>query len=323
MALSAGELIGSSSLMLDALGSVQTRLSDLFESVPDEVNDGYLHIMADRPVRGFALGAESGSFKIAPAVTPQAIDGRQVPHAFWNEEGGTTRLRILNSGSREIRVRVEFSPDPSGFGVPDAAQSIVHEYSVAGKELHELDLKSLEPEVGERQGHLLIETVTDLSDGRTVVPPLVASVDYDAGSLSTKSCVSTVQLAQAREFSILQVAHGDGLEVFQGLAVEVPPYGVLTGPVTGSEQELPVVGLQITVEARDSRGYPTAAASVTIPYGGRFVGLLDDPRLFGPGFEQSGGHLTIRSPLPVSVISFYGGPGFLASAPAVITPDTE
>ncbi|MEJ2079657.1 MAG: hypothetical protein P8Z74_16910 [Acidobacteriota bacterium] len=79
----------------------------------------------------------------------------------------------------------------------------------------------------------------------------------------------------------------------------------------------------MTVEAFDPRGSLTAARQITIPFGGRFVGMLDDPRLFGSGFEQYGGRLGIRSSLAVAALSFYGGPGFLASAPAVIVPTDE
>ncbi len=317
-----GELIDTSDLVLEPLGSIQTHLAALFGSVSAEVSDGYLHISSDRPVRGFALRAESESFAIAPAVSPRALDARRIPQVFWDGEGGATRLKVLNPGSRQVRVRMELFPDPSGFGVVDAAESISQEHLVAPGSLDEFEVKSLEPEAGSLHGHLRIGTDSDLSDGRKVVPPLVASVDYDGGSLHGKSSVSVAELAEGRKVSIIQVAHGDGKGIFQGLAIGVPPYGIWLGSVL-VDPDFPVPGLRVAVSAYDSRGYPTAAAQITIPFGGRFVGVLDDPRLFGSGFEQSGGHLMVSSSVPVSVVSFYGGPGFLASAPAVIVPADE
>ncbi len=311
-----GERIGLRELTLPALGSHWAGMAGLFAPAPSHASNGFLHIISERPVRGFALQADSESFSLVPAVIPRSIDARRIAHVFWDEEGGSTLLHLLNPGPVDARILLELWPDPSGIGVPGAEDSLRTEITVGPGTVQVIDLETFWPERERLEGHLRIEAVADFSPSLTIAPPLVASVEYAGGMSATRSVVSIAELAPARSFTIPQVAQGASEGVFQGLSITVPAY--FSFPSGLSE-----FGLPVTVEAFDSRGYLSAARRITIPYGGRLVGLLDDPRLFGSGFEQNGGRLVIRSSRAVTVLSFYGGTGFLASAPATGTTGEE
>ncbi|MEE8585703.1 MAG: YCF48-related protein, partial [Acidobacteriota bacterium] len=86
-----GALVAEAAVSLSPFGSTLARAEELFG--PAEFEDGFIRLEATRPVRGFALLADSERFAALAARPPLASEDLWAPHSFWNDQGGTTRLR--------------------------------------------------------------------------------------------------------------------------------------------------------------------------------------------------------------------------------------
>ncbi|MEJ2079656.1 MAG: hypothetical protein P8Z74_16905 [Acidobacteriota bacterium] len=175
-----GELIGAKELTLQARGSLWAGMSELFPPAPHDGSEGFLHVVSDRSVRGFALQEGTESFSLVPAVSPRSIDARRIAQVFWDEQGGSTLLNLLNPGPVQSLVRLELWPDPSGIGVAGTEESMAAELTIEPGTMQAIDLRALWPERERIEGHLRIEAVADFSSALRIAPPLVASLEFDS-----------------------------------------------------------------------------------------------------------------------------------------------
>ena len=292
-----GSRLAESEVSLSPFGSIQSTVEELFG--PLEVEDGFIRLDASRPVRGFALLADADRFATQPARPPSASETLWAPQAFWNDQQGTTLLRFLNSGNQTAFASIEFR-DASGQLLETTPLEL------APGQLRVLDLRQLATAASMPSGDGSIEV--HLEGGAAGPFPLPAhvlgDVVYDGGVLKTHSSLPMLDRLEGTT-QFLQVAQSQDLGIFQGLAIFTP----------GPRASL------VLVEAYSQEGEMTAAGIILVRPGQRFVGLLDDPLLFGEGFEQLGGILRVEAfGNPLATIALFGGPRFLSALQGVSPP---
>ena len=285
-----GMPLGESEVALAPFGSIQASLAELFG--PLLVEDGYIRLEASRPVRGFELLADADRFAALPAQPPVLTEQMWAPHFFWNDQGGTSLLRFLNPGSQSVEVSIRMRNNRGAL----LAQSVL---SVPPDHLEVFDVKDHEEIAALESGEGSIEVSLQANSlgPFPVLSPFQASITYDGGVLKTLSSLPLLKQLETQSL-FLQVAHSFPLEIFQGVAILNPTPEFIT----------------VFATAFDSQGEQTGFRFLRLRPRGRFVGLLDDPDLFGEGFEQVGGFLEIRSSrgLFASYVLF-GGPRTLSA----------
>lgn len=281
-----GGVAGEATLELAPLGTRTASLRELFGR--SGLADGYLRLEADRPVRGFELEVADRSFSAAPARAAVWTERLRSPHFFFGPDG-STRVRVVNPLPTAARLRFRIIDDLRGV----LAEPTVE---VGPGGVGEFDLRTLAGVApGEaRQGWLEILADGGDAEGVPLEAALVAVSVYEAagGELRSNLPLSTVGTT---EVAFLQVAQSQALGLFQGLAVVAP---------TGADVDLSVF---------DEQGRRTAQRRMTLQAGERLVGLLNEPAVFGPDFQQSGGILRVEASRPVVAYSLFGGARFLAA----------
>lgn len=313
-----GSLLTETAFSLAPFGSMQATAEELFG--PGLVENAYLRADASRPVRGFALLAGADRFVTLPARTPASTEHLWVPQFFWDDQGGTTQLRLLNTGNAKTYVHAflhKNKPVATTNGRDDAAGEGVEtrqDSPTSTVPSVELEIEPGAVAIIDPADFLDTELLTGgtrwveiQTEGESLGPfpsPafLLGSTTYDGGVLNTRSSLPMVE-DLTTEAVFLQVAQSTPDGIFQGLAIVMPEHAGF-----------------ISVDAYDSHGNLTASKFVLLLPGQRFVGLLDDPELFGEGFEQVGGFLRVNSvggpDRGMAIFALFGGPRFLAALQA-------
>lgn len=287
-----GQTQAVSPITLFGHGSIWTAVSEIFPGLRTE--DGYLRVEADRPLRGFELVAGDQTFETLPAQPIEYARRFWAPHAFFGGGLGRTRLRLLNTGPRDVRVTVRAFDDTVGL----LGEPVV---SLASGELQILDLAELFSEDEARQGWLQIDAETAESTVPTW-PSLIAAVEYQSEDGTMATTLPMVS-QEPKNPTFLQVAQSSNATIFQGLALlqvgATDPIGLLEGG---------------TVLAFDQGGHLLEFA----PFGAatRISGLLNQPMFFGSDFHQEGGHLEIFPERSAIVYTIFGGARFLSAVEA-------
>lgn len=283
-------------LALAPSGSIWATLEEIF-GPGAEIEDGFLRVESDHPVRGFEAIFGPETLLTIAAMSPIESTQLWAPHFAIGSDRLSTALRILNVGAglAEIRLRATFddpaiSPAEGFFAVdPNTVQSV----DLAA--LLGIDVSSLPPDQF-LDGFLELSLASGESAGFPVAAEVVPIIAFDDGSRRNRS--SLPMLAQAEpKILFLQVAQTRRLSPYQGLAILNP----------SDEDTL------VRVQAYKSSGLLSKQKEIFLGPHARVVGLLNGESFFQANFEQTGGHLRIEADSPVYAYSLFGGPGYLAA----------
>ena len=280
-----GAMLGEAPVDLAASGSILATLDQLFgEGL--ELEDGFLRIESDLPVRGFEVVVDADTLITIPAMRGFLTDRLSVPHFTIGSAQLASPIRILNVGPNLATVNVRATFDDPARGSVENFFTIdsnsVETVDLAT--LLDVDLDSLPPNrvLG---GFLELFLDAGFVAGFPVEADCVPIITYSDGLRKTRSSLPMVEGEGEMETLFLQVAQTRRLQPFHGLALFNP-------------REEPV---QVTVQAFNGDGEITAEKVVPI---GNF---------FEANFEQIGGYLKVSSDSPVIAYSLFGGNDYLSA----------
>ena len=264
--------------VIPSSGSLRHTLEGIFgEGL--RVTEGYVRVKAEFPLTGCQFYAGEEHLSAVAAQVPERRPSLVVPHFFVDEDWGTTRIRLLNTGEHRARIAVTaFSDDHSLLGS--------RTFELEPRALHSFDVSEvIDGELGLLTGFLELELTEDLTPGAEVV-----------GTVSF--------LGNRGQFhSLLPLTQAGRLEsVFPQLA-QSPEAGVFTGVVLfnpGPQEAL------VRVEAYDQKGVRTAERLMVLPSRHRIMDLLNSDALFGDRFRQMEGHLSVSSTFPIIAFALVG-----------------
>ncbi|MFB3903581.1 MAG: hypothetical protein ACE15E_09015 [Acidobacteriota bacterium] len=134
-------------------------------------------------------------------------------------------------------------------------------------------------------GHMVIEVLEPGSGGLG----LIGTATFTGPFGKARSALP--MWCQPRTDSLyLHVAQSNADNVFTGLAIMNPNS----------------TAVSVTVRAFANDGHVTSERALQIPPGRRVVDLLTGSRLFGPAFQQVGGHLTVTGNQPIVSFVVFG-----------------
>ncbi|RPI29577.1 MAG: hypothetical protein EHM61_01085 [Acidobacteria bacterium] len=266
-----------------------SRLVALPELLGDASISGehYLELSADIPVNGFQLISDSDTFSSSAGRGEAKSRKLWVPHFVLGNQGEDTQLRLINTEAQAIQTTLKFYNDQGSLiatrqlAVPARGLSAPWLSDILGRATIPADAPFL-------TGYVVLEA----SDaGAEEGIGLLGTVTFTVNQGKAKSTLP--MLDQPREETLyLHVAQSPIHHVFTGLAL----MNAGSGPASAK------------VQIFDPAGKMTGEKTVEVAPGQRMVGLLDDPRLFGPEFQQVGGHMKIVSDRPlVSFVMFADG----------------
>ena len=250
-------------------GSLFAGVQDLLR-LQSPLQEGYLSIESDLPLRGFELISEGDSLAALAAQPSRPAERLLVPHYFVDSQGGSTVLYLLNRHAGAVRLRLRAFDDN---GAEAASQDREMQ---AGTLLVEDLSQFIQPQQSAiASGHLVLE--------------MRPSDEAQAGPVKVLGAVSF----EGQGFrSMLPLVHQGRLESLFLQVAQHPPSGIFTGCAIlnpGTQTAL------VTLRAFDQTGRLSGEGLIEIAPGSRLVGLLDSPGFFGPGFEQLGGRFEISS----------------------------
>ncbi|HSR68949.1 MAG TPA: hypothetical protein VLU25_13510 [Acidobacteriota bacterium] len=282
-----GGQVGSAAFDLQPQGSILATAEELF-GVSD-LEDGYVHIDASLPIRGFELLKVDDNFATMMAQSAVSTPSLVSPHFLIGPDGAGTRLRLVNADDDVfVRVHVDafdgggqkmgggtFDLSPSSVGVHELAD-------IMGIDTSELDRFTL------LQGHLEFELEGSVVGPFTDEAKVVPIISFDGIGKETLSSLP-IPIEGQTETLFLHVAQSDDLNLFTGLAM-----------FNNSGEPA-----QVIVEAFDRSGERTGMKEHLMDSGSRIIGLLDNSTFFG-NFEQIGGYLRITSTQPIIAFALFG-----------------
>ncbi|MEE8586744.1 MAG: DUF11 domain-containing protein [Acidobacteriota bacterium] len=281
---------------LEPSGSVLATLRQLFGEEEGVIEDGFIQVQSDRPLRGFEALIEDETLISLPATRGLLSRKLSVPH-FAIGRTLSTPIRILNVGAGEVTVNLRATFDDSSEGTREA-EFMIPPGQVRTIDLADqlgVDIDSL-PTNRLLQGFLELDLAGGILGPFEAVPDVVPTITFDEEVQKTRSSLPMVSGEGAREILFLQVAHTRRPGgTFQGLAIFNPQ----------------LEAVQVTVQAYRENGEPRVESVVTIGPRSRVVGLLSE--FLGGTFEQTGGYLRLSSDSPVIAYSLFGGPSFLSA----------
>ncbi len=253
----------------------------------------YLRVTSDVPVQGFELMAGARDFSSAAAQKPTPVRTLWIPHFVLGSTGEDTELRLVNPGTQSVDARLRIYND-------QAVLLGTHSVSISG---HGLTIATLSGLLGPNAvpagepfltGHIVVDVVSP-ADGSANV---FGTATFNGTAGRSKSTLPMWR-QPSTDTLYLHVAQSQAQNVFTGLAVMNPNTTAAT----------------VTLRAWDKDGRFTAEKTMRVEAGQRVVDLLNQSRLFGPAFDQVGGHLELSSDQPVvSFVVFGDGGGqFLAA----------
>ena len=292
-----GMELGESPVDLAPSGSIMATLDQLFgEGL--ELEDGFLRIESDSPVRGFEVIIDEDTLITIPAQRGFLTDTLSVPHFAIGPAQLSSPIRILNVGTQLATVEVRATFDDASRG------TVGNFFSIQPNSVQTADLATLlDVDVDSLPPNRVLSGFMDLIlDGGNVAgfpveADVVPIITFNDGLRKTRSSLPMVEGEGERETLFLQVAQTRRQQPFHGLAI----YNTRQEPV------------QVTVQAFNEEGDLTAEKVVPIGPRSRVVGLLNSGNFFESLFEQTGGYLKVSSDSPVIAYSLFGGVDYLSA----------
>jgi hypothetical protein len=285
----AGQVVRTGSLDLAPGASSLTSLVQLV-GPGTYSGDHYLRVTSDVPVQGFELVAGHQDFVSAAAQKSASVQTLWIPHFVLGPAGEDTELRLINPGSQAVEVQLKIYSD-------QAALLGTYPVSISARGMSIADISGLlgrnaiprgEPFL---TGHIVVDVLSPSAS-------LIGTATFSGTGARSRSTLPMWR-APSSDTLYLHVAQSGAQNLFTGLAVMNPNASATS----------------VTVQAWDKDGVATAEKTLRVEAGQRIVDLLNGAKLFGPAFNQIGGHLEVSSDQPVVSFVVFGDAGgqFLAA----------
>ncbi len=280
---SQGQAVQTASLTLAPGASRLAPLTGLL-NLTHPAGDSFIRLTANNPIQGFELLADPNEFWSAAAQQPVPATSLWIPHFVLGLNGEDTELRLINVESQPISARLNVYDDSAtllttrDLSVPAGGLLVDRLSNLVG-------LAAIPSQQPFLTGHMVIQVLTPGAGGLG----LLGTATFTGALGKAKSTLPMWR--QPRTDSLyLQVAQSAAQDVFTGLAIMNPN----STPVS------------VIVRVFDKDGKLTGERTDQIQAGHRVVDLLNGPRLFGPAFQQTGGHLTVTGDQPIVSFVVFG-----------------
>ncbi|MEE8584063.1 MAG: Ig-like domain-containing protein, partial [Acidobacteriota bacterium] len=272
-----GNLKQTAALTLAGSGYISAGLDELFGEAT--LRDGVVIVDSALPLQGFQLLQRPGSLALLPGLAAVPVSKLLAPHFFAGPDGDT-EIRLFNAGGKAAMADIQAYDDSGNL----LGRNVVW---IQPGAVFRADVRSLCGLEGfqEASGYLELDLMS-VSLGEAEV---VGSVTFNGSGGRSQASLPLVREARS-EHLFLHVAQSLKSGLFTGLAMLNPE----------------TVAAQVTVQAFDENGDPTAEARLELPAGTRLIDLLDGERLFGPSFDQERGHFRISSTVPLVAFAMFG-----------------
>ena len=293
-----GNLKQTAALTLAGSGYISAGLDELFGEA--SLRDGVVIVDSALPLQGFQLQQRPGSLASLPGLAAVPVSNLLAPHFFAGPQGDT-EIRLFNAGDKAVMADIQAFDDGRNL----LGQNLVW---IQPGNVFKAGVRSLcgLEESEEVSGYLKLDLMT-VSLRPAEVVGSVTFTGYGGRSLASLPLVREARSEQL----FLHVAQSLDSGLFTGMALLNPE----ASPA------------QVTVQAFDENGAPTAEVRLELQAGTRLIDLLNGERLFGPSFDQVRGHFRISSTVPVVAFAIFGDyqGEFLAAieGQAPIPPSTE
>ena len=256
-------------------GSLQGRVSDFFGFT--DGFQGYIKVLSTVDLSGIAVSAGTEWISTAPTMIPKNARTWTAPHIFADQHEGDTWIQIVNTSLLNAFGDLTIYDDS---GQTVSSRRIF----LPARQLTRMSASELFGGVLNIKGIISGSMVLTLEGN--VPPPEVALVTY----VTPKARTTVPLLSESLDDETFpQLAHSPDGRIFTGLAIFNPS----------------TVAATITVEAYDTSGAKTAETTLQLAPKARMARLLGADELFGSDFDQTGGHIRIRSSHPVfSYVTF-------------------
>jgi len=278
-----GQPIQTASLNLAAGASRLAALTDLL-TVPRLGGDYYVRLNANNSIQGFELLADANEFWSASAQASVPTSGLWIPHFVLGPNGEDTEIRLINVETQPLSARLKIYDDSAtllttkDLTVPAGGMLVDRLSSLLG-------LAAVPPQQPFLTGHMVIDIVAPASVGVS----LLGTATFTGPLGKARSTLPMWRQPQADSL-YLHVAQSSAQDVFTGLAIMNPNS----------------TAVSVIVRAYGKDGMMTGERTLQIEAGQRVVDLLNGSRLFGPAFEQTGGHLTVSGNQPIVSFVVFG-----------------
>ncbi len=272
-----GALIDRVRPTLSPAGAFIGAIDEIFRLKAPAV-DGYVRVLSSIPVQGYGFVASENALTAASGRPPAAIHRLVAPHFFVDSEGGTTTLRILNPGSKEVRATARVRDNLGG----EVASVPIR---LAPGSLSVID-------AGEILGRFrtLVSGSFELEAENDEAPELLATLSFAGPEGRSLTSVPVMHDAGYTDVVFPQVAQTADGRIFTGLAVYNPS----------------ATAVEVQVEAFDEHGNLTATTSFELGPYARRTDILATETFFGPQFQQVKGHLRVKATRGVAAYAIFG-----------------
>jgi len=278
----AGSVVRSGNLDLAPGASNLASLSTLL-GIGNTDGEHYLRVTSDVPVQGFELMTSPDDFSSAGGQSRMPAQTLWIPHYLLGRNGEDTELRLINPGNEAVDLTL-WIYDHNALLVDTHSLSITGRGLAVARLSDVLGVGAVPSQELYLTGHIVVEV-----DSTGVPASLLGSATFSGPNAKAQSTLPMWRAPQT-ETVYLQVAQSTAAELFTGLAVMNP-------------NNTPV---SVTVRAWDKDGRQSGEKTIRVAPGERIVDLLGGPALFGPSFEQIGGHLKVSSDQPVVSFVVFG-----------------
>jgi hypothetical protein len=283
-----GKTIAQALMAVVAHGCIARSVGQIFP--PSSVaSAGYLKVVSPQELTGCLVHSDEESFLALPAVPAAQVQRLFAPHFYVPAQGGGTELRLINTGTSTVSVRVRAFKDGHEL-LGEASHDIAAEtiwVADLGALMH-LPVESL-AEGEAYSGYLEL----DIRAGMLWQPGWVVGAIVFSGNNRRFAAALPLIEQGYRETLIPHVAQSSAFHVFTGLAV----------------LNVGVEAAAVTVQAVDPAGEESGRRDFSLQPGERAVDLLNGPVFFGPEFSQNGGYLRVSSTQPLVSFALFGDSG--------------
>jgi hypothetical protein len=282
-----GSAVAEAEYHLPVLGSLQVSLQSLVEEPAAMEEAGYLQLDSALPIRGFVVSVNESSIVTVAGQASRRTDRIVAPHFFFSEPEGNTHVQLINTGLGSATVEI-VAYDDEADRVGSASIEMGPGELFAG-DLDEL-LGRNRPRELTVTGYLEVRgEARGLSALYGQRPSLLGQVVFSGLGGRAVACLPMI-VEGRRETALLHVAESPELEIFMGLSI-----------LNMSDESAAV-----SLEVFDQNGQETAHRTISLAARKRVIDLLSGPALLGEGFSQLGGHMRIRSGVPLAVFALVG-----------------
>jgi len=279
-----GTLAGTTTVALPPFGAAQHALREFFGE-NFQLKEGYLKAVSTEPVEGYEISSfDAQSLSALPAQSTERGHRLTLPHFFFDDSGGETEIRLINTDEREVEVTFSISvdgsqkPQSSTLRVPALAQAMVQVRTLLGRQ----------GKAGVVTGHLEV-TGTRTENGERLYGKVIAEATFVGNGGTARTSVPL-----RRE--------GTDTWIFP-MVMQSREAGLTTGLALLNQKDQTIA---LTIRALDDQGNITAERAIELPAGQRLVGLLDTDLFFGPDFAQTGGHLEVTGDRSFLAMAIFG-----------------